>query len=297
MRDKFSFIEKESDKDALEMASESKIQFTKMQGLGNDFMVVDAINQDIAFCDERIRQWSDRHFGIGFDQLLVVEKPTQKGVDFRYRIFNADGSEVQQCGNGARCFARFVYDKGLTTQTEIRVETASGLIVLYIEDSGWVRVNMGAPDFLPESLPFLAADMADSYEVMVLESTLSIGAVSMGNPHAVLPVDDIETAPVETFGEVLESHPLFPERVNVGFVQKLDDSHIRLRVYERGAAETLACGTGACAAMVVLRKWQQVADEVKVSLPGGDLTIHWDGKDSSSVWMSGPAVSVFEGEI
>jgi diaminopimelate epimerase len=273
------------------------IAFTKMQGLGNDFMVVDAIHQTIEFTEDKIRQWSDRHFGIGFDQLLVVENATQPDVDFRYRIFNADGSEVQQCGNGARCFARFVYDKGLTTKTEITVETASGVIVLYIEDSGWVRVNMGAPNFEPSSLPFNVPAQQEEYALNVLGETLLIGAVSMGNPHAVLPVDDITSAPVEKFGAAVESHASFPERVNVGFAQKVDSNHIRLRVYERGAAETLACGTGACAAMAVLRQWQQVKDEVTVSLPGGDLLIKWDGKADSPVWMSGPAITVFEGEI
>lgn len=278
-------------------ADSQVLQFTKMQGLGNDFMVVDAINQSVQFADETIRKWSDRHFGIGFDQLLVVEKASQDGVDFRYRIFNADGSEVQQCGNGARCFARFVYDKGLTDKTEIVVETASGVIVLFIEENGLVRVNMGAPNFAPSSLPFSEPSQQDEYALNVLGETLLIGAVSMGNPHAVLPVDDIDSAPVEKFGAAVENHEKFPERVNVGFAQKVSREHIRLRVYERGAAETLACGTGACAAMVVLRHWQQVADEVTVSLPGGDLIVKWDGATDSPVWMTGPAITVFEGEI
>jgi len=281
---------------ATEFASQP-VKFTKMQGLGNDFMVIDAIHQSVPLEATKIREWSDRNFGIGFDQLLVVEKPTQDNVDFRYRIFNADGSEVQQCGNGARCFARFVYDKGLTDKTEITVETASGVIVLYIEAQGFVRVNMGLPNFEPSSLPFLAETQQEEYAINVLGETLLIGAVSMGNPHAVLPVDDVKTAPVEKFGAALESHPMFPQRVNVGFAQKIDKTHIRLRVYERGAAETLACGTGACAAMVVLRQWQQVGDEVTVTLPGGDLLIQWNGEKDSPVWMSGPAVSVFEGEI
>jgi len=273
------------------------LHFTKMQGLGNDFMVIDAINQTVQFADETIRQWSDRHFGIGFDQLLVVENASQQDVDFRYRIFNADGSEVQQCGNGARCFARFVYDKGLTDKTEVVVETASGVIVLFIEDSGLVRVNMGAPNFAPASLPFLAESQQEEYALNVLGETLLIGAVSMGNPHAVLPVDNIDSAPVEKFGAAVENHPQFPERVNVGFAEKVSNEQIRLRVYERGAAETLACGTGACAAMVVLRLWLQVGDEVKVSLPGGDLIVKWNGDIESPVWMTGPAVSVFDGEI
>jgi len=273
------------------------IAFTKMHGLGNDFMVIDAIHQSVQLEASKIREWSNRHFGIGFDQLLVVEKATQDSVDFRYRIFNADGSEVQQCGNGARCFARFVYDKGLTHKTEITVETASGIIVLYIEDSGLVRVNMGTPHFEPRDLPFLANEKAAEYALNVLGETLLIGAVSMGNPHAVLTVDDINKAPVSKLGQAIESHPSFPERVNVGFAQKVDKSHIKLRVYERGAAETLACGTGACAAMVVLRQWQQVGDQVTVTLPGGDLLIEWNGNVNSPVWMSGPAVFVFEGDI
>jgi len=275
----------------------SAIQFTKMQGLGNDFMVVDAINQRVEFSTEQVQKWADRHFGIGFDQLLIVEAATQEQVDFRYRIFNADGSEVEQCGNGARCFARFVYDRGLTEKTEIVVETASGIIVLYVEDQGLVKVNMGQPNFEPSSLPFETEGKAAEYPLQVNGETLLMGAVSMGNPHVVLPVDDIDSAPVETFGAAVESHPRFPERVNVGFAQGVDRQHIRLRVYERGAAETLACGTGACAAMCVLRNWGQVDDDVRVSLPGGDLFIQWDGKPDSVVWMTGPAMTVFEGVI
>jgi diaminopimelate epimerase len=273
------------------------LNFTKMQGLGNDFMVIDAIAQKIEFTAEKIRQWSDRHFGIGFDQLLVVEQAMQAGVDFRYRIFNADGSEVQQCGNGARCFARFVYDKGLTDKTEIQVETASGVIVLYIEDNGLVRVNMGAPNFNPTSLPFRQPQQQDHYSVDVGGQKISLGAVSMGNPHALVLVNDIDSAPVEALGEALESHALFPERVNVGFAQIIDPTHIKLRVYERGAAETLACGTGACAAMAILKKWGLLADQVNVTLPGGDLVISWNGEMDSPVWMSGPAVTVFEGSL
>ncbi len=268
-----------------------------MQGLGNDFMVVDAIHQSIKFFPPLVQQWADRHFGVGFDQLLVVEEATQEGVDFRYRIFNADGSEVQQCGNGARCFARFVLDKGLTEQTEITVETASGVIVLYIEDNGLVRVNMGAPNFAPSSLPFNYADQQIKYSVPVLNDTIELGAVSVGNPHAVVLVEDIQTADVAHLGQALESHAWFPERVNVGFAQIIDRQHITLRVYERGAAETLACGTGACAAMVVLRQWNLVEDSVTVTLSGGDLLIQWDGEPDSPIWMSGPAVTVFEGEI
>ncbi len=273
------------------------INFTKMQGLGNDFMVVDAIHQTIEFSPPLIQQWSDRHFGIGFDQLLVVENATQSGVDFRYRIFNADGSEVQQCGNGARCFARFVSEKGLTDKTDITVETASGIIVLHLEANGWVRVNMGAPNFTPQSLPFHQTAQQERYSLSVFDKPIELGAVSMGNPHAVLLVEDIQTAEVERLGKAIESHEQFPERVNVGFAQTIDRTHIALRVYERGAAETLACGTGACAAMVVLRQWGLIDESVTVSLPGGDLLIRWSGEWHDPVWMSGPAVTVFEGEI
>jgi diaminopimelate epimerase len=268
-----------------------------MHGLGNDFMVIDATRDTIELTADEIRFWANRHFGVGFDQLLMVEPASTPGVDFRYRIFNADGSEVQQCGNGARCFARFVYDKGLTDKTEIQVETASGLIVLYITDDGWVRVNMGAPNFLPETLPFDIPVESEQYELEVDGDRFEIGAVSMGNPHAVLRVTDVVSAPVAVLGEKIESHPLFPERVNVGFAERVDDAHIKLRVYERGAAETLACGTGACAAMVVLRRLGDVGDAVTISLPGGDLLVEWDGNPESPVWMTGPAVFVFEGEI
>lgn len=273
------------------------LKFTKMHGLGNDFMVIDAINQSLDLQTQQVCAWADRHFGIGFDQLLVVEATSTPNVDFRYRIFNADGSEVQQCGNGARCFAKFVYDKGLTDKTEITVETASGIIVLYVEDNGWIRVNMGAPNFHPQSLPFAMPTEQEHYELDVLGEAFDIGAVSMGNPHAVLRVADISHAPVDRIGAAIESHPAFPERVNVGFAERLSADHIKLRVYERGAGETLACGTGACAAMVVYRNWGEVADEVTVSLPGGDLKIAWNGERNAPVWMSGPAVTVFEGEL
>ncbi len=258
-------------------------------------MVVDATDKPFAFEAEQIQRWADRNFGIGFDQLLVVESPTRDGVEFRYRIFNADGSEVQQCGNGARCFARFVFDKGLTDNKEIVVETASGIIVLYIEDNGWVRVNMGEPNFEPDSLPFTQLQQ-EKYPLQTPLGEIEIGAVSMGNPHAVLLVEDVDQAPVETIGPFLESHPLFPERVNVGFAEKVDRRHVRLRVYERGAAETLACGTGACAAMAVLHRWQLVDDDVLISLPGGELQIRWSGS-GEPLWMSGPAETVFEGEV
>lgn len=276
------------------------LEFSKMHGLGNDFMVVDGTRCNLLFTPEEIRFWSNRHFGIGFDQLLLVEKPAKDAapkVDFRYRIFNADGSEVQQCGNGARCFARFVVDKGLTSKNEICVETASGIITLFLTDQGWVRVNMGAPNFAPQALPFDVPVETDQYELDVAGEHYQIGAVSMGNPHAVMRVTDLSIAPVAQLGQQIESHLLFPERVNVGFAEVQDRQHIQLRVYERGAAETLACGTGACAAMAVLRRLGEVDNKVTVTLPGGDLLIEWDGKPTSPVWMTGPAVQVFDGVI
>jgi diaminopimelate epimerase len=272
------------------------LNFTKMHGLGNDFVVIDAINQPITFLPRQVRALADRRFGIGCDQLLLVEHSYSRGVDFRYRIFNADGSEVQQCGNGARCFARFVRNQGLTDKDEIVVETASGIITLYLEGDGLVRVNMGVPNFAPARLPFLAGEERPIYELELAGDTLAFGAVSMGNPHMVLEVADIDSAPVETLGPQLESHPLFPERVNVGFMQVISKEHIRLRVYERGAAETLACGTGACAAMAVGHRWGLLADEVTVSLPGGELQIRWPG-EGEALWMIGPATTVFEGTI
>ena len=274
------------------------LRFTKMHGLGNDFMVVDAISQSVTFASAQVKAWANRHTGVGFDQLLIVEPSQSAQADFRYRIFNADGSEVQQCGNGARCFARFVFDKGLTQKREIPVETASGLIVLYLEEDGQVRVNMGVPRFEPSALPFEADQPAPTYSIDVDQQACLIGAVSMGNPHAVLfPYDDIRIAPVETLGAALESHPRFPERVNVGFPQILDSNHIKLRVFERGAGETQACGTGACAAMAVLRLWGKVDEAVTVSLPGGDLVIRWSGKSDEPLWMTGPVATVFEGVL
>lgn len=273
------------------------IRFSKMHGIGNDFVVIDAINQTFEPSAEQVRRISDRHFGVGCDQLLLVESCDRDDIDFRYRIFNADGGEVQQCGNGARCFARFVRDRGLTDKDIIDVETASGDIRLYIEEDGQVRVNMGVPDFTPAALPMMVDQEAEQYAV-ALDSThpVTIGAVSMGNPHAVLRVADVTTAPVAELGPLLESHKLFPERVNVGFMQIVDDGHIRLRVYERGAAETLACGTGACAAVAIGQRWGALAETVDVELAGGHLTIQWSG-ESEPLWMTGPAERVFEGEI
>jgi len=271
------------------------INFTKMHGLGNDFMVIDGINQQISLTPAQIKQWSDRRFGIGFDQLLLVEKPLTDQAEFLYRIYNADGSEVEQCGNGARCFARFVVDKGLTTSSNIPVETSSGLIKLKLIGD-LVEVNMGAPVFKPAALPFVADSEANQYVADVDGQPIEFGAVSMGNPHAVIRVEDVETAAVETLGPLIESHVRFPNRVNVGFMQVIDRSHIRLRVFERGAGETMACGTGACAAVVsgIQRGW--LDSEVEVSLAGGLLTISWQG-DDAPVLMTGPATTVFEGQI
>lgn len=273
-----------------------QLKFTKMHGLGNDFVVIDAINQPLSLTTEQVRFLADRRFGVGCDQVLLVEKPGRPEADFRYRIFNADGGEVQQCGNGARCFARFVRDKGLTQKDVIPVETASGLIELHLTEGGQVRVNMGRPRFAPATLPFLAEEEQLRYEIQAGGQQVTIGAVSMGNPHAVLQVDSVMEAPVEQLGPELESHPRFPERVNVGFMEVVDRRHIRLRVFERGAGETLACGTGACAAAVVARRWDLVDAVSRVELPGGSLEIEWAG-DDEPVWMTGPAVTVFEGVI
>jgi len=278
------------------MLASMLFNFTKMHGLGNDFVVFDAINQAIQLSPEQIRFMADRHFGIGCDQLLLVEKPLTAESEFRYRIFNADGGEVEQCGNGARCFARFVHDKALTTSRNIPVETSTGLIVLSLQDDGQVTVNMGVPRLDPASLPFQADNTATSYALDVNGTTLNLAAISMGNPHAVLRVDNVANAAVTTLGPQIESHPRFPRRVNVGFMQVVDRGHIKLRVYERGAGETLACGTGACAAMVagVIQGW--LDKEIEVTLPGGKLVIRWQGGDNP-LYMTGPATSVFEGHI
>lgn len=275
------------------------LRFSKMHGLGNDFMVVDLVTQHFAFRPELVRQLSDRQFGIGFDQLLIVETPSNPDVDFRYRIFNADGSEVEQCGNGARCFARFVHDARLTAKNPIKVETSSGIIELNIESDGEVVVNMGKPNFDPAALPFDAPAQKDQYELSAPLNEGShdfiVGAVSMGNPHAVMQVDDLDSELVNQLGPEVENHDVFPKRVNAGFMQIVSRNEINLRVYERGAGWTLACGTGACAAMVIAHKWGLVDDDVQVNLPGGTLTIQWDGE--GDVIMKGPAERVFEGRI
>ena len=273
-----------------------RLEFTKMHGLGNDFLMLDLVTQRVRSDEALIRRLSDRHFGVGFDQLLVVEPPHQPDVDFRYRIFNADGSEVSQCGNGARCFARFVRDRRLTRKDTLRVETASGIITLQIDSQGWVTVDMGPPRLEPSAIPFVADNVALDYRIEVDGELYQIAAVSMGNPHAVLRVDDVETAPVKTLGPRLESHPRFPERVNVGFMQVINRQEIKLRVYERGTGETLACGTGACAAAVAAMRWGLVDRDIKVHLPGGPLRIRWS-HDNASVLMTGPTARVFDGTL
>ncbi|MBF6648399.1 diaminopimelate epimerase [Methylobacter sp. BlB1] len=272
------------------------INFTKMHGLGNDFVVIDAINQHVALNAEQIRQLSDRHFGIGFDQLLLVEKPVSANADFKYRIFNADGSEVAQCGNGARCFARFVRDKQLTDKDEIRVDTNSGQLLLHLDEDDLVTVNMGVPRHAPDEIPMLVEEESKYYTVAVNGTERAFGAVSMGNPHAVLQVNDLKTAPVAELGSELERHPVFPERANIGFMQVVDRQHIKLRVFERGAGETLACGSGACAAVVIGIEHNLLDHDVFVELPGGELKISWSGR-GEPVFMTGPAVTVFDGTL
>ena len=272
------------------------IKFTKMHGLGNDFVIIDAINQTIDLTPDRIRQLADRHHGVGCDQLLLVESATHPDTDFGYRIFNAEGGEVAQCGNGARCFARFVRDKGLCEKESIRVETHAGILVLRFESNGDITVNMGVPRHAPEQIPLLTERERREYEVLVGGDPCTFGAVSLGNPHAVVRVADIEHAPVHRLGPELERHPSFPERANIGFMARVDRHHIRLRVYERGAGETLACGSGACAAAVVGIEQGALDDPVRVDLTGGALTIHWRGR-GQPVFMTGSAETVFEGEI
>jgi len=273
-----------------------KLKFTKMHGQGNDFVVFDGVRQQVTLTRDQVRSIADRHFGIGCDQLLVVEKPASSANDFRYRIFNADGGEVEQCGNGARCFARFVLDQGLTTKRRIRVETASGVIVPMLEDSGRITVDMGAPRFEPRDVPFLADEKRLVYPLVVGGMTVEVSVLSMGNPHAVQVVENVERAPVTTQGPLIENHPAFPQRVNAGYMQPLSRGHVRLRVWERGAGETLACGTGACAAVVAGIRRGLLDGEVRVSTRGGDLMIRWPG-DSAPVMMTGDAVAVFDGEI
>lgn len=274
-----------------------RLRFTKMHGLGNDFVMIDAISQRVTITPERARQLADRHFGVGCDQVLVVETPDSPDADFKYRIFNHDGSEVENCGNGARCFAVFVRQRGLTAKSVITVETAVGRMVLHVQEDDQVTVDMGAPILSPADIPLAAPQQATSYTLPTQGAgDITIGAVSMGNPHAVYCVNDCKTAPVETLGPEIEAHPHFPKKVNAGFMQVVSPSEINLRVYERGAGETLACGTGACAAVVAGRLQGLLDNTVKVNLPGGSLSITWEGVDSP-VMMTGPATTVFHGQV
>ncbi|GAB3422397.1 diaminopimelate epimerase [Massilia agilis] len=284
-----------------------KLKFTKMHGAGNDFVVIDAINQHIDFGPEEWRRLADRRFGVGADQILVVERASSPGIDFRYRIFNNDGGEVEQCGNGSRAFVRFVVDKGLTRERSIRVETMSGVIAPRLEEDGNVTVDMGAPRLDPAEVPFDSTGLAgrpqggDTLWPLALtvggaEQEVLVSVVSMGNPHAVQVVDDVDSAPVADTGPLIEHHPRFPKRVNAGYMQVVDRHHIRLRVFERGAGETLACGTGSCAAVVAGIRRGLLDSPVRVSARGGELSIAWAG-DGQPVYLSGPAVTVFEGEI
>ncbi|MDH3286946.1 MAG: diaminopimelate epimerase [Betaproteobacteria bacterium] len=273
-----------------------RLTFTKMHGLGNDFVVLDATTREIALSAHQLRRIADRHFGIGCDQILQIEAPRQADTDFYYRIFNADGGEVEQCGNGARCFVRYVHERGLTAKTEIRVGTRGGVIVPRLESDGQVTVNMGVPEFDPARIPFDAPRRALTYELAIDGRQLEISVLSMGNPHAVQVVPDIERAAVATDGPLIERDSRFPQRVNAGFMQIVSRRQVRLRVYERGAGETLACGTGACAAVVAARARGLLDERVMVSTRGGDLGISWAG-DGEAVMMTGPAVTVFEGEI
>ncbi len=272
------------------------LKFTKMHGCGNDFMVLNLVSQNFKVTPQYIRKWSDRNFGIGFDQLLLVEPPQTPHADFRYRIFNGDGTEVEQCGNGARCFAIFVHDHKLTRKKLLKVETGNGVIELQLLGKNLVKANMGIPIMHPEQVPFTAIKRQNSYSLTIDDQLHDIGVVSMGNPHAVLLVDDIELAPVKSLGAKIESHPFFPKHVNVGFMQIISSSEIQLRVYERGAGETLACGSGACAAVVVGRLQGLLDPEVTVHLQGGDLNILWQGEDNSVI-MTGSCSKVYEGRI
>lgn len=273
-----------------------QLKFTKMHGAGNDFVVVDSYSAPISLTSAQIKTIANRHFGVGCDQLLIVEKTSTPNVDFRYRIFNADGGEVEQCGNGARCFVRFVHHKGLTQKREIMVETASGLITLTLGDHNQVTVNMGAPRFEPADIPFITASRQKKYALQANNHKLSVAAVSMGNPHAVTIVDNVDTADVAELGPAIEAHASFPQHVNAGFMQIVNPHEIKLRVYERGAGETLSCGTGACAAAVSGIQLGLLQSPVLVHARGGDLRIEWAG-ENNPVMMTGDAEIVFEGSI
>jgi len=272
------------------------LTFTKMQGLGNDFVVIDGISTPVHLDAERVRQIADRRYGVGCDQVLVAEPALGTTADFRYRIWNQDGEEVEHCGNGVRCLARFLIDRGLAPAATITLETVSGLTRVTPTDEGLMQVDMGIPVLEPAAVPFQAEAPAPLYPLVVEGETVQLGVVSMGNPHAVLRVDAVTTAPVSRLGPVIEHHPAFPNRANVGFMAIMGRDHIQLRVYERGAGETLACGTGACAAVAVgiINGW--LAPRVQVDLTGGQLVVHWPGKDQS-LWMTGPAETVFDGRL
>ena len=272
------------------------VNFSKMHGLGNDFLVLDNVTQNVYLSNEQIKHLADRNFGVGFDQLLVVEPPYDPDLDFHYRIYNADGSEVEQCGNGARCFARFVRLKNLTNKNKIKVSTQSGKMTLFIERDGNVTVTMPIPQFEPNKIPFTAQKAEGTYILRSEDETVLCGAVSMGNPHCVITVDSVKDAPVETLGKAISVHERFPKDVNVGFMEVVSPEFIKLRVYERGAEETLACGSGACAAVVIGQMQKKLAKEVTVELPGGILKIFWKGP-GNPVKMSGPAVHVFDGQL
>ena len=273
-----------------------RLNFSKMQGLGNDFVVFDAVRQQVELTGEQLRRLADRRYGIGCDQILLAERATKPGADFRYRIFNADGGEVEQCGNGVRCLARFLVEHGLSERRELLIQTLGGDTRVFLTEDGQVRVDMGAPQLEPDRIPFQASQRQVSYELDLGGETVTLGVVSMGNPHAVLTVNEVASAPVARLGPYIETHPRFPRRVNVGFMQIVDRGHIRLRVFERGVGETLACGTGACAAVVAGRLQQRLDESVRVELPGGALQIEWAG-EAMPVWMTGPAERVFDGEI
>ncbi|MCO8044693.1 diaminopimelate epimerase [Acinetobacter bohemicus] len=272
------------------------LEFTKMHGLGNDFMVVDLISQRAYLDTLTIQRLAHRNFGVGFDQLLIVEPPDIPSADFKYRIFNADGSEVEQCGNGVRCFARFVHERQLTSKTKIKVQTKAGIIEPELGANGWVRVNMGYPKFLPQEIPFLADEPDNLYDIdLEGDRKLTIDVVNMGNPHAVTIVPNVLTADVAKIGPQVESHQRFPARVNAGFMQIVDEMHARLRVYERGVGETLACGTGACAAAVSGMRRGLLSSKVEMELAGGKLQIEW--VEGDVVWMTGPTANVYEGRL
>jgi diaminopimelate epimerase len=273
-----------------------QLAFTKMQGLGNDFIVIDAISQKIKLTTKQIRFLADRRFGVGCDQILLIEPATQKNIDFFYRIYNADGSEVAQCGNGARCIAKFLYNHGYINKRNIKIATKQRALELYLEANGQVTVNMGLPITAPQKIPLLSSKAKQKYKIAVANDVVEVGALSLGNPHAVLQVQSVVHAPVGTMGALLVAHPNFPEGVNVNFMQVIDRSHIRLRVFERGVGETLACGSGACAAVIIGHIWKLLGNRVQVELPGGILQVKWQG-GKNPVYLTGPAEHVFDGSI